>query len=186
MRGEWCYWESYFPVYKCEQLISELRETAVCSPTIGYDGVDSNKYRDSKISWLDTTKYQYLYDEIWNLCAVSNKEWFNFDVNGMENIQFSHYRSGGKGFYKKHQDVFWINPSENHRKITCVIQLSDENTYSGGNLIFHDCSEYPDQTNIRKQGTVIFFPSFVFHEVEQVLDGDRFSLVCWIYGPKWK
>ena len=39
---------------------------------------------------------------------------------------------------------------------------------------------------LRKKGTVIVFPSFVWHRVKPVLSGTRYSLVCWSLGQPWK
>jgi len=36
---------------------------------------------------------------------------------------------------------------------------------------------------IRKQGTVIVFPSFLKHRVTEVTRGKRYSLVQWLNGP---
>ena len=39
---------------------------------------------------------------------------------------------------------------------------------------------------MKKQGTIINFPSFVFHRVTPVTKGIRYSLVVWHTGPKLK
>lgn len=187
MRGEWCYWENYFSKDYCEKIINDLKNTALSDSSIGYyNEVNDSNYRNSKITWLDLKKYEYVYDDIWKVSRKINEEWFNFHLTGFEKIQFAKYQSGGKGFYKKHQDVFWLNSSEKHRKLTCVIQLSDSNSYSGGDLVLHDCDQFPDKIKIKQQGTIILFPSFIFHEVLQVTSGERYSLVCWLDGPKWR
>lgn len=187
MKGEWCYFHKKFTKDFCEKIISEIKESELFSPSLGFGGEGlTDGYRAGKITWLDRNTYEYVYDEIWKLVRIANEQWFNFHIIGTEKIQFSKYDSSKRGYYKKHHDVFWLTPEETHRKITCVIQLSDPNSYEGGNLLLHDCSEYPNFSQIRDQGTVIFFPSFIFHEVEEVFVGTRYSLVCWIYGPKWR
>ena len=187
MRGEWCYWKNYFSSDYCNKIVDSIKDTSLIDPYIGhYNQVSDFNYRNGKITWLDLEEYSYIYDDIWKLARKINEEWFNFHITGFENIQFTRYLPKGKGFYKKHQDVFWLNSTEKHRKLTCVIQLSNPDSYSGGNLILHNCDEYPDKDEIKGQGTVIFFPSFVYHEVEEVVDGERCSLVCWLDGPKWR
>jgi PKHD-type hydroxylase len=37
----------------------------------------------------------------------------------------------------------------------------------------------------QEQGTVIFFPAYMLHKVEPVLQGMRHSLVMWAYGPSF-
>jgi PKHD-type hydroxylase len=65
--------------------------------------------------------------------------------------------------------------------------LSDPEEYKGGDMefAFHDkdgdkqpkiCEE------IRPKGSLIVFPSFVWHRVKPVTKGIRNSLVCWNLG----
>ena len=35
-------------------------------------------------------------------------------------------------------------------------------------------------------GTVVVFPSFVWHKVEPIIKGTRFSLVGWYLGERFK
>jgi PKHD-type hydroxylase len=41
---------------------------------------------------------------------------------------------------------------------------------------------YPPQ----KKGTVLVFPSFILHGVEDVEEGERYSVVTWMVGPWFK
>jgi PKHD-type hydroxylase len=77
------------------------------------------------------------------------------------------------------------------RKISMTISLNDPTEYEGGNLKFdfghhtsgdrfHECEE------IRPQGSVIVFPSFLDHCVTPVTKGVRYSLVMWCLGRPFK
>lgn len=78
------------------------------------------------------------------------------------------------------------------RKISMTINLNGPGEYEGGNLKFdygmhtnrearfHECEE------IRPQGSIIVFPSFVDHCVTPVTSGTRYSLVLWTLGDPWK
>jgi PKHD-type hydroxylase len=78
------------------------------------------------------------------------------------------------------------------RKISLTINLNEPGEYEGGNLKFdfgvnsnrvdrfHECEE------IRPQGSIIVFPSFVDHCVTPVTKGTRYSLVLWTLGDPWK
>ena len=39
---------------------------------------------------------------------------------------------------------------------------------------------------VKEQGTIIVFPSFVNHQVREVRSGKRVSLVIWNLGTPWK
>jgi PKHD-type hydroxylase len=77
------------------------------------------------------------------------------------------------------------------RKISMTLNLNTPGDYDGGNLKFdfghhaensrfHECDE------IRPQGSLIVFPSFVDHCVTPITRGTRYSLVLWCLGDPWK
>ena len=78
------------------------------------------------------------------------------------------------------------------RKVSVTINLSKPNDYEGGNLKFdfgdhhkglkrfYECKE------IRPQGSIIVFPSFLFHQVTPVTSGNRYSLVMWCSGKPFR
>jgi len=77
------------------------------------------------------------------------------------------------------------------RKLSMTINLNKPGEYEGGNLKFdfgphasgkrfHECTE------IRPQGSIIIFPSFVYHQVTPVTKGTRYSLVLWALGKPFK
>jgi PKHD-type hydroxylase len=67
-----------------------------------------------------------------------------------------------------------------------TLNLTDPSTYEGGDLEFN----FQDTLNDKKvsfkesklQGSITFFPSFVFHRVTPVTKGTRWSLVAWMLG----
>ena len=63
------------------------------------------------------------------------------------------------------------------------IQLDPEDSYEGCDLTFNGL---PKNEILRKQGTIVFFPSFILHTVTPLLSGTRRSLVGWICGPDFK
>ena len=69
------------------------------------------------------------------------------------------------------------------RKLSIIIQLTDENEYEGGNFEFKYI-QTPESCRI--QGSVLVFPSYNEHRVTEVTKGVRNSLVCWMEGPRWR
>jgi PKHD-type hydroxylase len=68
-----------------------------------------------------------------------------------------------------------------------TLSLSDEKDYSGGELEFDFKNN--DKKNrvskckeIKTKGSIIVFPSFVWHRVCPVTKGERNSLVIWNLG----
>lgn len=187
MKGEWCYYKSYFSPKYCNSIIEKAKDLKFSNANLGEDGTTQvQNYRKSEVTWIYPNNFRELYDEMWYLQREINREWFGFHVDNLEYIQLARYDESVQGEYKRHKDVFWINSSSRHRKLSAVIQLSDPNDYEGGDLTFFECREYPNKEDIRQQGTVIFFPSFIDHQVNPVLSGIRHSAAVWFEGPKWR
>lgn len=76
------------------------------------------------------------------------------------------------------------------RKLSVTISLNDPEEYDGGNLQFdfgpHKDKRYHTCSEIRPKGSVIVFPSHVYHQVVPVTRGTRYSLVCWNLGAAFK
>jgi PKHD-type hydroxylase len=187
MKGEWCYYKSHFSSDYCNSILEKSKDLTFQSATIGVDGDTlDNNLRKSDVAWIYPQDFPQLYEEVWKLEREANKEWFGFHVDNLEYIQLARYNCEISAEYKKHQDVFWINKNTRHRKLTAIIQLSNPDTYTGGEFSLFDCNEYPNPEHIKEQGTVIFFPSFTYHQANPVTSGVRHSLACWFEGPKWR
>ena len=78
--------------------------------------------------------------------------------------------------------------------MTC--QLTDGSEYKGGELEFDSRDYDPPMRNEAKhvmkakeilpKGSIIVFPSFVWHRVKPVTKGCRYSLVLWNVGDPFK
>lgn len=77
------------------------------------------------------------------------------------------------------------------RKLSVTVSLNDPNDYDGGNLKF-DFGPHADKerfytcTEIRPRGSVIVFPSHLYHQVTPVTRGTRYSLVAWNLGKPFR
>lgn len=191
MRGEWCYFKSYFPADYCQRLIDIAKLRPPSDAQIGTNnGVQSdNSFRRSKIRFVSRgdTELDSMFDELWRLAIRANQDWFDVQISKLDYFQIAEYESANAGEYKTHHDIFYMNGDPYyHRKLSCVIQLSDPTTYEGGDLCFEHVDAYPDPQEMRQQGTAIFFPSFVRHAALPVTAGTRYSLAAWFDGPKWR
>ena len=77
------------------------------------------------------------------------------------------------------------------RKLSMTVNLTDPGEYSGGEFQIDRGPHFGDEryytvNEIRPRGSVIVFPSFVYHQVTPVEWGERKSLVMWTLGPKWR
>ena len=83
-------------------------------------------------------------------------------------------------FFKRHQDRISDNPIKSKRIQTLIIQLSDGNDYTGGDLVV-EC-DIAD----RIKGNLILFDSNKWHELTELISGTRYCLVTWITPKDYK
>jgi PKHD-type hydroxylase len=73
-----------------------------------------------------------------------------------------------------------------------TVSLSNSNDYEGGELEFDLRNKHPDEKNFLKceeilpKGSLVVFPSFLWHRVNPVKEGVRKSLVIWCLGYEFK
>ena len=116
------------------------------------------------------------------LVQMANREAFGFDISGISEFQISKYRQAE--YYKEHMDCF-LKGIPSQRKLSITLQLSDQADYEGGEFVFNkDIPGLPNE--VKNKGSIIVFPSFLYHQVMPVTKGDRYSLVGWYEGPQWK
>jgi hypothetical protein len=77
------------------------------------------------------------------------------------------------------------------RKLSMTVNLTDPDEYSGGEFQIDRGPHYSEDRyynveEIKPRGSIIVFPSFVYHQVTPVTKGERKSLVMWTLGPKWR
>jgi len=148
------------------------------------------KIRKSKTSWI---KDNWLKRDLYNIVQYANKSW-NFNLSQNEDIQFTEYEP--KGHYNWHNDSIKnpMNLKNMQRKLSMVVQLSDPKDYEGGDLKFNlrglDSSQSDNiispPPGFKQQGSIVVFPSFLWHKVEPITSGKRYSLVMWTLGEHWK
>lgn len=114
----------------------------------------------------------------------ANAKRWKFDITRANQSEFLKYPTGG-GRYKGHIDTSLTMNEESKtetRKLTVLAFLNDD--YKGGKFFLQTGHEkiYPPQ----KKGTVLVFPSFLLHGVEDVEEGERYSVVTWMVGPWFK
>ena len=158
------------------------------------------KKRKSEIVWVND---QWIYKEIHPFIHEANKTaGWNFDWDFSESCQFTKYGVGQHyGWHCDSWDKPYDKPDDPNshgkiRKLSVTVSLSDPSEYDGGNLEFdfrnqvdwerNKKSKIKECTEIRPRGSIIVFPSFVWHRVNPVTKGTRYSLVIWNLGRPFR
>jgi len=158
---------------------------------------DLKKKRDSNVAWLTD---EWIYKEIRPYINFANKNaGWNFEWDFSEPCQFTKYAPGQ--FYDWHCDSWELpynepnNPVKHGkiRKLSVTCSLTDNKDYKGGELEFDFRNNDPDKPSniitcnqIYPKGSIVVFPSHVWHRVKPVTEGIRYSLVIWNIGYPFK
>lgn len=178
----WTWRENIFTEPELDKIVRQGLEAGVHDATVGVG--DVNSYRASGISWLDPedSKYDWIYSTLEPLIRQVNYEHFRFELTHILPLQFTTYTEDNQGHYKPHLDLGRSAPT---RKLSFSLQLSDPFHHEGGILQFPYNKVEPEQAP-KARGKIIFFPSYMLHEVTPVTKGTRYSLVGWVAGPLFK
>ena len=159
---------------------------------------DIKRKRNSDLVWLND---KWIYKELQPYVHMANKNaGWNFDWDWTESCQFTKYKHNQ--YYDWHSDS-WPKPYDKEgpckgkiRKLSMTCQLTDGSEYEGGELEFdfrnYDPHMREESQHLKKakeilpKGSIIVFPSFVWHRVKPVTSGTRYSLVAWHLGKPFK
>ena len=213
LENSYYYFESALPHRVCDDIMRHGKgrktEKAITGHNVDEEAKNKltkeqikniQKKRKSDIVWLSDT---WIYKEIHPFVQQANRlAGWNFDWDYSENCQFTKYGVGQ--YYGWHCDSFPkpydepddINSHGKIRKLSVTISLTDPNEYEGGNLEFdfrnqvdwenNKKQDIKECTEIRPKGSIIVFPSFVWHRVSPVTKGTRYSLVMWSLGKPFR
>jgi PKHD-type hydroxylase len=148
-------------------------------------GVRSDNARRSRLFWLDEEgESAWVFRRLLDTFAKVNREHFSFDLDEFaERSQVAWYGAETGGFFDWHVD-FGDGPVAARRKLTMVVQLSDDGSYEGGHLETN--ADGVIRQASRQIGSGLCFPSFVLHRVAPVEQGERYSLTLWAHGPAFR
>lgn len=175
----------------------ESKRNLKLNPLTKKETKDLKKKRNSNIVWMND---RWIYNQIQPYVNQANKSaGWNFEWDWSESCQFTKYSK--EQYYDWHCDSFdtpYNNPEnlnfhEKIRKLSVTCSLSDPKDYKGGELEFNfNNPEATKKQNIKKcleilpRGSIVVFPSFVWHRVRPVTKGVRYSLVIWNLGYPYK
>tara|TARA_R110001632_G_scaffold157005_2_gene275350 strand:+ start:808 stop:1440 length:633 start_codon:yes stop_codon:yes gene_type:complete len=208
LQNYYWYFKSALPERICDDIIKySLSKNESMARTGGYDNKKLNEdeirnlknKRNSDVVWLNEG---WIYKELQPYIHKANKNaGWNFEWDRSESCQFTKYKHNQ--YYDWHCDS-WAKPYDKPnnpdngkiRKLSMTCQLTDGSEYEGGELEFDFRNYDPNMRDefkhlkqakeILPKGSIIVFPSFVYHRVKPVTKGTRYSLVMWNLGYPFK
>ena len=184
--GCWIWPKNTISPKDCQRLINLNKDAWAEAIVITRKEDISSNDRKSDVVFVND---QWVYDLIWPFMESANeKAGWKYDIVGAENCQITRYTKDG--FYTWHSDGLGshndVNTNSddkllfgNTRKLSMSILLNDD--YEGGE--FQMNGTLGDEEKLEGIGSLIIFPSFIWHQVTPVTKGTRYSLVTWFIGP---
>jgi PKHD-type hydroxylase len=178
--------EYMFTPQDCARILQLQERIYPVKSTVG-DG-DKSKY-DPKVRSVDTYNIEYSEDTAWIFKKIAaavgkaNAEYYRYDLYGITHaLQLLHYKATENGHYDWHIDCG--NGNSATRKISVSIPLTPRNAYRGGELWINNNGN--EIKAVDEQGSVSMFPSYLLHQVTPVTEGERWVIVIWINGPRFR
>ena len=189
MKSEWAIWKNLFTPEECDSIIERAYQNEFEDSTVGNAKYGNQKinddYRRSKIQWMGRDRFEDVFDKLWKHTIDVNQEYFGVHIDFLPSLQFTEYDVSYDGEFKHHNDMIWMTDNNRHRKLSCVIHLTDPSEFEGCELNMNcESGDFPN--HVKTKGTVVWFPAMKTHWVTPITKGRRNSVVCWFEGPKWR
>lgn len=177
----WVWVEDVFTKEELDTIVSMFVHKEAKEGQTG-DNLHDTTIRDSMVTWVDPSEEtRFIYEKLTRVTEYFNG-WFNYDLEYIETAQFTTYQINQH--YSTHKDMGYDTAYS--RKLSLVLQLTDEDEYEGGELCLYSTSIKNPEIMKKKRGRIVGFPSWMLHEVKPVTKGTRHSLVAWVHGAKFK
>jgi len=187
------YFKKAIPLEICKKILKAGRKKMI-EEAATFKGVNE-AVRNCKVAWIAN---KWIYDIINPFIHRANeKAGWNFEWDWNESSQFTIYEKGHYYGWHTDQPLNGLKHKSKHingktRKLSLTLQLTDKTEYEGGDFQF---KWIQDETgglvnvitvdDAKDVGTIIIFPSFIFHQVLPITKGKRESLVNWSIGKKF-
>lgn len=194
LKNYYFYYPKGFSEKTCDNLIKTYSDFKFDQGTVQVDDKQEQQgeeIEDSRNSNVFFTGEPELYQLLNPFIHHANeKAGWNFQWDWTESCQIAKYKKNQ--FYNWHRDTH-DKSADKIRKLSVTVNLSNSKNYSGGELEFDFKDNPPDITNqthicteILPVGSIVVFPSHVWHRVKPITNGERKSLVIWNLGKPFK
>ena len=150
-------------IFSKEECLLILDQTSIWVKNKGYleTGFEEANYdRVNEESYIKT-------DNIRDILIEKLSEFNVIDIP--KEFKVLKYKKGG--YFGRHKDSGWNLPD---RRITVIIQLSENTSYKGGEMLVENTSFQKDI------GNTIVFDSNCYHELKVIEEGVRYVAVLWL------
>lgn len=169
------YHNTFFSKEECESCINDVTEfkPALSEIRVGENKTIASEYSDFRNSTTCTVSYEKG-SPFYNSVAALFREINTTLISDSIDLMMNKYSIGGT--ILRHTDE---NPNFPNRRYGVVLQMSEGDSYEGGDFNMYVGTELPEVL-IRDIGSVAIFDNNLQHEVTKVISGNRISGVIFI------
>jgi peroxiredoxin/predicted 2-oxoglutarate/Fe(II)-dependent dioxygenase YbiX len=153
-------------------------ETGVATEESGVGGQEIDhtykNRRDHQI--VDEAVIRLVNDRLARRIVPEVRKAFNYEISRFEHLRIGAYDAGA-GYFRAHRDNTKL--ATVHRKFALTLCLNDD--YEGGFLNF---PEYGKQLYRPLAGGAVVFSTSLLHEVTDITEGRRFTLITFFFGEQ--
>lgn len=125
---------------------------------------------------------EFPFQQLKEITKEANDKVYDFDLLGIIDQDYPQvFKYSENNFCSYHVE---INPYAPSRKLTFIVNLSDRDSYQGGQLEFLNTTV--DENLMNGQGNIIIFPSFLPYQITKITQGEKLIIVGHIHGPLFK
>ncbi len=176
----WTVINNYLSNEECDKIV-KAREYWIPEDGRVYDSDNVqtiDRDQRSVTTYVMDCDFDWIGDKVWSTVQRLNTRHWKFDLEGyLEKPTLLEYNAPF-GHYNWHMDI-GNRPLTCYRKLTFIILLNDE--FEGGDLKMYHGGNHFQATHLVK-GSLIVFPSYLMHTVEEITGGNRFAVIGWVSG----
>lgn len=163
---------------ECTQILENcIEELWLPSKVVG-----SNDLHKSSRQKLRGDVTEFPFNNLRDITKAANTEIYDFKLLGIIDQDFPQvFKYDTNDYYNWHIE---LNPMAPSRKLTFIVNLSDPESYTGGELEFLNTKT--DATSMATQGAVLIFPSFMPYKINPVTSGTKHIIVGHVHGALFR
>ncbi len=180
-------WQGLFSTEELDAIVQLGDGLAMENAELSGGGAGYENIRSTKVAWVPRDpKTDDLYRRMEEAILHLNARFFRFDLSGLAMFQYALYGGPEGGHFDWHKDYGRdpSDPSQEPRKLTASLQLSEASDYEGCDLQVR--GGHRIDTAPRARGTLVAFPANMLHQVTPIRAGIRRALVIWAVGPEFR
>jgi hypothetical protein len=165
-----------------EKSINEINEIAINNKS-QFHKDNGAFFKKVNCFVVEKEKFKTKLNVFYDLCIDTNRDIFGFEIFGLpKTINYNQYNAGHEyGFHRDSTENGYMSDT----KLTAIVNLSTV-PYTGGDFEMIIDGGIKKVEEINAPGSMIIFPSFLYHRVTPVTSGKRITMSAWFNGPNWK